>query len=201
MLNKNQARLIYFVGSLITTSLFILNLFVGVVISSFMIEKERLKQSTLLTKLETEYIDACILCYKATPIISYKPSGWCIKDFCHRVVASKIFEYFTFACVVLSSFILILQWYGANTTQLFVLEIFNNVITVIFTLEIFLKVIGFGCSYWKNSWNILDFVCTVFSWIDLLVQLFSSLTMTAAFKIIRLFRVIRFIRLIGRLRD
>jgi voltage-gated sodium channel len=119
----------------------------------------------------------------------------------HKVVATKAFEYFTFFCVVLSSIILILQWYGADTTQLLVMEILNKIITVIFTLEVFLKIIGFGCSYWKNSWNILDFICTVFSWIDFLVQLFSNSTMTAAFKIIRLFRVIRFIRLIGRLRN
>ena len=65
-----------------------------------------------------------------------------------------------------------------------------------------IKMLGLGFSgYFKSSWNILDFVCTIFSWIDFLVSLFTSSSMVASFKIIRIFRVFRFIKMIGKFRD
>lgn len=82
------------------------------------------------------------------------------------------------------------------------IEIINKTITVIFTIEMLLKIIGLGSSgYFKSSWNILDFVCTIFSWIDFLVSLLTSSSMVSTFKIIRIFRVFRFIKLIGKFRD
>jgi hypothetical protein len=62
--DRNKIAFMFFVVSMIVTTLFLLNMFVGVIVSSFMIEKEKLKQSTLLTKLETDYVHACILCYQ-----------------------------------------------------------------------------------------------------------------------------------------
>lgn len=59
--------IIYFVTSIFVSAWFILNMFVGVVISTFNIEKEKLSHNTHLTKLESEYIDICLLCYKAKP--------------------------------------------------------------------------------------------------------------------------------------
>ena len=46
-----------------------LNLFIGVVVQSFNIEKEKLSHNAHLTKLETEYVDICLLCYKAQPLV------------------------------------------------------------------------------------------------------------------------------------
>jgi hypothetical protein len=65
-----------------------------------------------------------------------------------------------------------------------------------------LKILGLGFSgYFKSSWNILDFVCTIFSLIDFFVSMFTSSSMINAFKIIRIFRVFRFTKLIGKFRD
>jgi hypothetical protein len=50
--NNNPAAILYFVISIVVSSLFILNMFVGVVISTFNIEKEKLSHNTHLTKLE-----------------------------------------------------------------------------------------------------------------------------------------------------
>ena len=44
-------------------SLFILNLFVGVVINTFNIEKEKLSRNSLMTDLQDEYCDVLIKCY------------------------------------------------------------------------------------------------------------------------------------------
>lgn len=82
------------------------------------------------------------------------------------------------------------------------LEILNNVITLIFTLEFLIKIIGLGFrGYFKDSWNKLDFTCVLFSWIDFFVQLFAGQSMVAAFKIIRIFRVLRFMKLIRQFKE
>jgi hypothetical protein len=44
--------------------LFLLNLFVGVVINNFNIEKEKLCRNYLLTPVQMEYCDTMAKCYK-----------------------------------------------------------------------------------------------------------------------------------------
>ena len=113
---SKRATIIFFVAALIITALFLLNMFVGVVLSSFMVENEKLRKTSLLTKQEIDYIDACVLCYKSTPIVGYKVSGNCLKDICHKFVVSKTFEYLSFAFVTTNFIVLMLLWYGASET-------------------------------------------------------------------------------------
>ena len=48
-----------------------------------------------------------------------------------------------------------------------ILESVNYVFTAIFFFEAVLKLIAFGKSYFKNSWNIFDFFVVVSSLIDI----------------------------------
>jgi hypothetical protein len=59
--------IVYMAGSIAISGLFFLNMFVGVVISTFKREKEKLSHSTLLTPLERDYLEACTLAYKCQP--------------------------------------------------------------------------------------------------------------------------------------
>ena len=105
---SKRATIIFFVAALIITALFLLNMFVGVVLSSFMVENEKLRKTSLLTKQEIDYIDACVMCYNSTPIVGYKDSGNCLKDICHKFVISKTFEYLSFAFVTTNFIVLML---------------------------------------------------------------------------------------------
>lgn len=64
---SSPITIIYFVIVLLLQSLFMVNLFVGVVIATYEKEKEKLSNNTQLTALELEYIDTCIKCYKVSP--------------------------------------------------------------------------------------------------------------------------------------
>jgi hypothetical protein len=83
-------------------------MFVGVVLSSFMVENEKLIKTSLLTKQEIDYIDACVMCYKSTPLVGYKVSGNRFKDICRKFVFSKTFEYLSFAIVITNFIVLML---------------------------------------------------------------------------------------------
>ena len=109
--NNHPENILYFVGSIFVSALFILNMFVGVVISTFNIEKEKLSHNTHLTKLESEYIDICLLCYKAKPRLVYTPTGCKLKDKMRNLADTKWFDFFIFGCIIVNSLVLMLQWH------------------------------------------------------------------------------------------
>jgi len=70
---KNNSPLvaIFFCCYIIVGALFIFNLFVGVVISTFSEEKEKLVRNNLLTPLQMEYCDTMTKCFQAKCKIIY----------------------------------------------------------------------------------------------------------------------------------
>ena len=66
---------------MIIGSLFTLNLFVGVVISNFNIEKEKLFRKHMLTPLQIEYCEVLTKCYRAQPTPIYVSQGNRLNDF------------------------------------------------------------------------------------------------------------------------
>lgn len=75
--------------------------------------------------------------------------------------------------------------------------------TLLFTFEVFVKVISYGLiqngekSYLKNAWNRLDFAIVIISIISLAMPVESSESLTT-FKVIRMARLLRPIRVISR---
>ena len=66
--NSSPAYVFFFIFFMIIGSLFILNLFVGVVISTFNLEKEKLSNNNRMTDLQKEYVEVMIKCYSNRPI-------------------------------------------------------------------------------------------------------------------------------------
>ena len=68
---------IFFIGFMVVGSFFLLNLFVGVVISSFNREKDLLGGNTLLTEKQKEWIETHILVLKSQPVRKMQvPTNW-----------------------------------------------------------------------------------------------------------------------------
>ena len=70
--NNNPASAFFFIFYLVVGALFIFNLFVGVVISTFSEEKEKLVRNNLLTPLQMEYCDTMTKCFQAKAKIVYQ---------------------------------------------------------------------------------------------------------------------------------
>jgi hypothetical protein len=71
--NQNPWVIAYFVMCLIGSALFMLNLFVVIVLLTFAQEKDKVTHHTHLTAMESEYIDACTMCYRSAPQRIHKP--------------------------------------------------------------------------------------------------------------------------------
>ena len=113
-LNLNPGYILFFSCFMIFGSLFIINLFVGVVINTFNIQKEMLSHHNLLTKLQHEYCEVLIKCYSLNPKMKIIETGNKIRDFCSNIVQHPAFEVFIFACICLNTIVLAMSWYNMN---------------------------------------------------------------------------------------
>lgn len=60
--------------------------------------------------------------------------------------------------ISLNTFILALKWYENPASMEYILEILNQVFAAIFLTEAFVKIFAFRAMYFKDGWNIFDFV-------------------------------------------
>lgn len=70
--NFSPGYIFFFLLFMIIGSLFILNLFVGVVINTFNQEKEKLSNNNKMTDLQKEYVEVMIKCYSTNPYKTVK---------------------------------------------------------------------------------------------------------------------------------
>ncbi|XP_026516372.1 voltage-dependent P/Q-type calcium channel subunit alpha-1A [Terrapene carolina triunguis] len=83
----------------------------------------------------------------------------------------------------------------ASTAYEDVLKMFNHVFTSLFSLECLLKIMAFGVlNYFRDAWNIFDFVTVLGSITDILVTEFGNNFINLSF--LRLFRAARLIKLL-----
>ena len=78
-------------------------------------------------------------------------------------------------------------------------ETTNYIFTTIFTVEAIIKLIGLGPKiYFKEGWNIFDFIIASGSLISIILSIVSNMDLKGAVTIIRTFRILRVVRLIKR---
>lgn len=80
-----------------------------------------------------------------------------------------------------------------------VIEWINKALTIVFVAEFVVKVIAFGHRYFYSAWNWLDFFIVVTSLVDFLLDYFLiGKNFNSAFKVIRVFRLARLLKLLNR---
>jgi hypothetical protein len=107
----SPASFAYFVGVIFIQALFMGNLFIGVVVTTFSAEKEKLTNNTYLTTKEYEYLDICTRCYLLTPVKVFTQKQW-IRRICYTVTNSKYFKNFILGCIAANTILLGCIWYG-----------------------------------------------------------------------------------------
>jgi len=90
---------------------FFLNLFIGVVVTTFNSEHDRLGGNDLLTEKQREWIDLKLLILRAAPIKKMTHVNNCASKLCFKVVSHPWFEKFVQISIVINSVCLLLKWY------------------------------------------------------------------------------------------
>lgn len=66
---------------------------------------------------------------------------------------------------------------------------------LIFTSEAIIKILGFGTRYFKDGWNIFDFLVLIVSAVGIFLTYFTSLEGASSTTIIRSLRIARMVKL------
>lgn len=104
-----------------------------------------------------------------------------------QFIEHKFFERFIISLIIING---ITMWLETSKTVMNIawtyLHLFDKVVITIFTIEAILKIFTYKINYFKNGWNLFDFMIVVL----------SLLPTSWPLQVIRIFRVFRLLRLV-----
>jgi hypothetical protein len=103
--------IIFFIVFVIVGCFFFINLFVGVVISTFNIEHDKIGGNNLLTEKQKEWIDLRLLVLRSEPMRKLRSPESNFRAALFRIQESKWFENLTTACIIANTIVLMVKWY------------------------------------------------------------------------------------------
>ncbi|KAJ7340397.1 Voltage-dependent T-type calcium channel subunit alpha-1G [Desmophyllum pertusum] len=121
------------------------------------------------------------------------------------VCEHKYFDYAVLFCILISCVVLVLEEPNIDHQKRQIIDIAMFILTIMFSLEMLMKIVAHGFvlgpgTYLKDSWNVLDGILVLFSWIDVIIA-YSPATapeVLGAFKVFRALRTLRPLRMIRR---
>ncbi|XP_029905891.1 LOW QUALITY PROTEIN: calcium channel, voltage-dependent, P/Q type, alpha 1A subunit, b [Myripristis murdjan] len=184
---------IFYVVYFVVFPFFFVNIFVALIIITFQEQGDKMMEDYSLEKNERACIDFAI---NARPLTRHMPQNKL--SFQYRMwqfVVSPPFEYSIMALIALNTIVLMMKFDGASETYYDVLKNLNIVFTTFFFMESVLKIIAFSpLNYFRDAWNIFDFVSVLGSITDILVTELGNNFINLSF--LRLFRAARLIKLL-----
>ena len=195
----NPIWVFFFIIFIIVGSFFFLNLFVGVVISTFNQEHDKLGGIDLLTEKQKEWIELRLLVLRSAPQRRLKAPKHRVREFFFKVQENIVFERCIYISIILNTVVLFLKWYEELAFVQQLGEDLNYIFTAIFLTEAVIRIIAVSPkTYFKDGWNIFDFVIIIGSFVGIFVSSSSSLGIKGTITILRSFRILRLLRLIKR---
>jgi hypothetical protein len=114
---------------------------------------------------------------------------------------SNYFEYFITATILLNTIVLTLKWPNMSTKTQSATETINYVCTSIFIIEAIIKLLGLGKNYFKDGWNVFDFIIVVSSIIFFHPYFKKSKSTITVMRAFRVGRVLKSFKKLKQLRD
>uniref|UniRef100_A0A669B273 Calcium voltage-gated channel subunit alpha1 E n=1 Tax=Oreochromis niloticus TaxID=8128 RepID=A0A669B273_ORENI len=184
---------IFYVIYFVVFPFFFVNIFVALIIITFQEQGDKMMEECSLEKNERACIDFAI---SAKPLTRYMPQNR--HTFQYRLwhfVVSPSFEYTVLAMIALNTIVLMMKYYSAPPAYEAVLKHLNTAFTVLFSVECILKILAFGfLNYFRDTWNIFDFITVLGSITEIVVDLQFVDTINMSF--LKLFRAARLIKLL-----
>jgi type IV secretory pathway TrbL component len=94
-----------------------------------------------------------------------------------------------------------MNWYGEPKTLTKVMGYANIVFTIFYTIEMVIKIIAFGKNYFKDGWNIFDFLIVIFAWIGFFAEEVFRVNIGTLTTVVRMFRILRVLKLVKRAKN
>ncbi|XP_048260621.1 voltage-dependent calcium channel type A subunit alpha-1 isoform X12 [Bombus terrestris] len=164
---------IFYIVYFIVFPFFFVNIFVALIIITFQEQGEAELQDGEIDKNQKSCIDFTI---QARPLERYMPKERnSVKYKIWRIVVSTPFEYFIMGLIVLNTVLLMMKFHRQSDAYKNALKYMNMCFTGMFTVECILKIAAFGVrNFFKDAWNMFDFVTVIGSIVDALVIEFGE---------------------------
>jgi len=117
-----------------------------------------------------------------------------------RLVNSHLFDSFIIVCILLNTLVLAMTWYDQGNAIQQVLINVNFAFMAIFTIEAILKLIAMKLAYFKDGWNVFDFIVVVATIVALIIASIPELKVDVSQQatMIRILRILRVLRMFKR---
>ncbi|KAJ7322133.1 hypothetical protein JRQ81_018420 [Phrynocephalus forsythii] len=190
---------IYFVVFIIFGSFFMLNLFIGVVIDNFNQQRKKIcGELIFLTEDQKKYYNALKKLGSKKPYKPVPPPLNKYQIFLFNIVTKQAFDIFIISLILLNVVIMMVDHEDQGEESKSHLEKINIVFVGIFTGECLMKMLALRLYFFKDGWNIFDFLVVILSFFSAAAfQLRKSLNFPPTIlRVIRVARVSRLLRLV-----
>ena len=89
-----------------------------------------------------------------------------------------------------------MTWVGEPGILSQIMEYVNIAFTVVYTVEMIIKLVAYKKYYFKNNWNIFDFLIVIFAWVGFFADIIFNIQFGALKTVVRAFRILRVLKLI-----
>ncbi|XP_032452139.1 voltage-gated sodium channel alpha subunit isoform X9 [Nasonia vitripennis] len=192
---------LYFVFFIIFGSFFTLNLFIGVIIDNFNEQKKKAGGSLemFMTEDQKKYYNAMKKMGSKKPLKAIPRPRWRPQAIVFEVVTDKKFDMIIMLFIGLNMLTMTLDHYQQSATFSNVLDYLNMIFIVIFTSECLMKIFALRYHYFKEPWNLFDFVVVILSILglvlsDIIEKYFVSPTLLRVVRVAKVGRVLRLVK-------
>lgn len=191
--DNNQLAALFYVSYIFLVNFFIMNLYLGAIITNFNAIQKELDGSLFLTHDQKNWVKTQKLMIRCSPRIKFlKPPNKC-QGRVYDIIMNYKFDIVIQSCIVLNVIFMGLVSFPVDPELDSFLSNANLFFVVIFAIEMCLKMIGLGLSfYFADNWNRFDCGVTVISIITLLpIAAIGGAAVLKSFRIARLFRLVK----------
>ncbi|DBA00730.1 TPA: hypothetical protein N0F65_001201 [Lagenidium giganteum] len=194
--NNHEEWAFFFVAFILIGNFFVMQLFIGVVIENFNRMKEKLDGTYLLTTTQREWLLINDMMLNLRPLRKFKIPSNRVRRLCYRIARNPNLDSAMMGCIILNTALMAMHYFGEEDLYQWAIDCSNYCFALIFTVEAFVKIMGLGRYYWRDSWNVFDFIIWVGSFLGMLYQWVGGSSVGTTATAVRSFRVGRLFRLV-----
>lgn len=200
---------LYFMVFIIISQYMFMNLFIGVIFTSFADVKASQSGKDIMSRRQLCWLHVTQMIANSRVLsLPSLPQGRVVgrtRRLLYYLALSSQFDLFIQVCIVANVVVLALTHHGMNSSMESNLAVLNTGFTLIFMAEAAIKIIAISwAEYWMRGWNRLDFVLVALSTVDLIIisnisttdmdGSFNSRATVRAMGALRVLRVVRLVR-------
>jgi len=180
---------------------FLVNLFVGVVVSTFNQQKEKNGNDFLLTPKQQEWLNIKKFCLTSRPLVLQldpAENPHLLRKICFQIQKSNSFEGFILALILLNTLVLAMKSTSNSIIFESNLSRLNDMFSYLFLAEAILKITALRKRYFQENWNVFDLAIVISSLLGQVIDFVIGSNFSQNATLIRTLRVVRVLRLIKR---